>query len=70
MIDKELLKLSNLQRRYADLLKEIQKVLSRMSENNGKADEADIKHLHITQKKMIQIETQMKKLGEKIKNRK
>ncbi len=69
MIDTELLELSKLQRKYADLFGEIQKVLRRMMRNECKADDADRKHLVKTQKKMKQVERQMKELAEKIKAR-
>ena len=69
MSDQELLKLSRLQRKYADLLVEIQKVLRRMMKNDGKADEADRKHLLKTQKKMKRAEAQMEELAEKLRKR-
>lgn len=69
MTDQELLKLSRLQRKYADLLGEIQKVLRRMMRNEGKADDADRKHLAKTQKKIKQVERQMIELAEKLRKR-
>ncbi len=70
MSDQELLNLANLQRKYSDLLGELQKVLRRMRRNNGKADDADRKHLSQTQKKMNRVEAQINKICEKLKNRK
>lgn len=69
MSDQELLKLSRLQRKYADLLGEIQKVLRRMMRNESKADDADRKHLAKTQKKIKQVERQMIELAEKLRKR-
>ncbi len=69
MVDQELMKLSRLQRKYADLFGEMQKILRRMMGNDGKADDADRKHFTKTQKKIKQVERQMKELAEKIKAR-
>ena len=69
MSDQELLKLSRLQRKYADLLGEIQKVLRRMRSNDGRADDVDRKFLLKIRKKMDRVEEQMDELIKKIKKR-
>ena len=66
MADNDLLRLSELQREYADLLGELQKILKRMSGNDGKADEADRQHFKKTERRMKQVQTELEKLKEKL----
>ncbi len=69
MSDQELLKLSRLNRKLADLLGELQKILRRMRRNDGKADAADRKHFLKTQKKMKKVLVQIDELIKKLKKR-
>lgn len=66
MVDNDLLRLSKLQREYADLLGDLQKILGRMNSNNGKADDADRRHLKKTKRKMKEVQAELDKLREKL----
>ncbi len=66
MADQDLLELSRLQKKYAALLGDLQKILQRMKDNDGIADDADVRYLKKTQREMDRIRKKMDELSKRL----